>query len=56
MTIISKSDEQKRYEARIMRDFGGNSNNVEHREHAEIIAARTAEAMKKLNRMEADRR
>ncbi len=56
MTIISKSDEQKTYESRIMREFGGNPNSKEHREYAEVIAARTQEANEKLLRMEKSRR
>ena len=52
MTIISKSDEQKMYESRILHQFGGDPNNKEHREHAEIIAVRTQEAYDKLTRSE----
>lgn len=50
--IIIKTDERRAYEARIMRDFGGNKNSSADRESAEVIAARTKEAVAELKRME----
>lgn len=46
--IIIKTDERRAYEARIMRDFGGNKNSSADREAAEVIAARTKEAVAEL--------
>ena len=54
--IIIKSDERRAYEDRVMRSFGVNPANREQREAAEIVAARSNEAYKKLKKMEENSR
>jgi len=50
--VIIKSDERVASEARMLREFGGDSNNAMHRECAAEIAAKTTEAVHEMDRME----
>lgn len=50
--VIIRSEERCRNEERMLREFGGDSNNAMHRECAAEIAARTNEAVAEMNRME----
>lgn len=45
MLIKSKSDEQKRYENAVLNSFNCTKTTAEHKEAAEIITRRTAEAV-----------
>ncbi|MCD7891618.1 MAG: hypothetical protein LUG26_07735 [Ruminococcus sp.] len=53
--IIIKTDERKAYEESVLRSFGGR-NNAADREAAQVIAARSQEAIAELKRMEDKRR
>ncbi|GHU96273.1 hypothetical protein FACS1894208_10660 [Clostridia bacterium] len=48
--VIIKSDERARFEAEILLSNRSDGRNPEHRDAAEVIAARTSEAMRELNR------
>ncbi len=49
MYVIIKSDERKKRQERILRDFGyGRDANAEQKEAAECIAERTHEVLKKM--------
>lgn len=50
--VIIKSDQRRALERRMLREFGGNARSAEHREYAEVIAARTGEACRELNKMD----
>ncbi|GHV07131.1 hypothetical protein FACS1894217_07260 [Clostridia bacterium] len=50
--VIIKSDERARFEAEILLSNRSDGRNPEHRDAAEVIAARTSEAMRELNRQE----
>lgn len=54
--VIIKSDEQRAYENRVLRSFGGNRADSAAREAAAVIAARSQEAYNKMKRMEDKRR
>lgn len=56
--IIIKSDERRAYENKVMRDFGYSPAHAsaERREQAEAVAARSAEAVRELKRMEGKNR
>lgn len=56
--VIIKSDERRAFENKVMRDFGVNpaSANVERREAAAEVAAKSQEAYTELKRMEGQRR
>ncbi|KAB0577219.1 hypothetical protein EI53_01243 [Fusobacterium naviforme] len=58
VNVIIKSDERRAYENKVMRDFGVNphSASAEKLEQAEAVAARSAEAVRELKRMEGNRR
>lgn len=53
--VIIKSDERRAYEERVLRSFGG-SNSAADREAAQVIAARSQEAIAELKRMEGKNR
>lgn len=50
--VIIKSDERKRQEDQILRDFHGDSQHSIDREAAECIAAKSREALEEMKRME----
>jgi hypothetical protein len=50
MTVICKSDEQKRAEAQVMREFHGDPNNPAHREAAEATSHYVAEQLRELQK------
>lgn len=52
MLIKSKSDDEKREEARIIRDFHGDPKSTIHKEAAEAISRYSREQIKELNRQE----
>ena len=56
--LIIKSDERRVYENKVLRDFGVNPDRAaaDKRELGEHIAARSAEALHQLRRMEENRR
>jgi hypothetical protein len=52
MYVMIKSDERKRRQERILRDFGyGKSANAEQKDAAECIAEKSYEAIKKMEAM-----
>lgn len=55
MNVIIKSDETRRRENAVLREYGQNPNSKEARECAECVVARTDEAVKALRKMEGKR-
>lgn len=54
--VIIKDDERRAFEAKVLRDFGGNPNDKTAREAAECIAARSNEAYKTMKKQEESRK
>jgi hypothetical protein len=52
VNVIVKSDETRRRENAVLREYGRNSSSKEARELAACVVARTDEAVKQLRKME----